>query len=383
MKENAGAHQKARIAILMPGGVAERDEELHIPALYDIVSRLSKTFDITVFSLVAFKERKKEAVCGEARIKFVDARYNDHWTRKTWKLYQAFARDHRKREFSAIHGMLGLPSELATVIAGKVFGIKKIVSLIGGELASIPGIDYGNMRNQVLQRMTLWMCGQADILTVLTHFQKNVLNHYQFKHNRIYVIPFGVDIKKFCVSKETELQPPYRFIHVASQTSVKDQTTLLVAFATIVQHVEASLEIIGPDYMNGANQRTAIRLGLENHVIFRGSIPHTDLPQHYQKAHIMLHTSLYEAQAVVVAEAAASGVVVAGTNVGLISDFGDEGAVVAPIGNHSYLARGVLQLLADPTMYQKIRAVARKWAKHHDLSWTVDQFAKIYINCSE
>jgi len=383
MKEKAGAHQKGRIAILMPGGAAERDEELHIPALYDIVSRLSKSFDITVFSLVTFRERKKEAACGEATIKFVDARYDDHWTKKPWKLYRAFARDHRKKEFSVIHGMLGLPAELATVIAGRVFGIKKILSLIGGELASIPDIAYGNMRNQLLRKITSWTCGQADILTLLTHFQESALTHYKIEHDRAYVIPFGVDTKKFFFNPKIELRPPFQFIHVASQSPVKDQTTLLNAFATITQQVEAKLEIIGPDYLNGANQRTAHRLGIENHTTFLGSVPHIDLPKHYQKAHIMLHTSLHEAQAVVVAEAAASGVVIAGTNVGLISDLGEEGAVVAPIGDHSYLAREILRLLTNPDEYQKKRASAKKWAESHDLAWTVDQFERIYVDSSQ
>jgi len=104
---------------------------------------------------------------------------------------------------------------------------------------------------------------------------------------------------------------------------------------------------------------------------------YSTMHDHYEWADIMLHTSLYEGQGIVIAEAAASGVLIAGTSVGLISDLGDRGALVAPPGDFALLSEKVLAAMDNPALCEEMKKVALAWSKQHDFFWTVDQYKKI------
>ena len=92
----------------------------------------------------------------------------------------------------------------------------------------------------------------------------------------------------------------------------------------------------------------------------------------------MLHTALFEGEGVVVAEAAAAGVVVCGTSVGLIADLGEGGAVQVAPGDDASLAEAVLRLLADADRYARLQESARRWASIHTPAWTAGEFFDLY-----
>ena len=107
---------------------------------------------------------------------------------------------------------------------------------------------------------------------------------------------------------------------------------------------------------------------------FYGPVVYSAMPEHYAWADMMLHTSLYEGQGIVIAEAAMCGVLIAGTSVGLISDLGDSGTVAVPPGDFRLLADKVLESLNNPAVGEEKRRIAFAWAKEHDFLWMVDQY---------
>jgi glycosyltransferase involved in cell wall biosynthesis len=369
----------SRIAILTPGGVSEKNKGVKIPRLYNLVSLLSERFEITVYVLVTEGAEDTESFCGNAKVKVLRACYNDHWFKRLWQYVSSVLRDQRSHRFELVHGMFGLNAEFATVLLGKVLKLPTLVSLFGGETASIPTIQYGTLLHPLHRRLFSWVVTNATDLMVQTEFQVRQLRHHRITRDKIHVIPCGVDTTLFTPQgREDRLMAPYRLLHVANLLEVKDQVTLLKAFATISRSEDCILRIIGADYLNGKIQNVARALGIADRVEFLGWIEHSKLPEHYRWAHILLHTSLHESQAMVVAEAAACKTVVCGTRVGLLHDFGETKAVVVPTGDHEALATGVLRLIRNPREYAELQQRAYEWALHYDLTWTAGAYEQLY-----
>src|SRR5207247_1755349 len=126
------------------------------------------------------------------------------------------------------------------------------------------------------------------------------------------------------------------FVHVASLTRVKDQTTLLRALAVLRRGgVQASLDMVGEGPLRAELVSLVDALGLNEAVCFHGEVDHSDLPDVYHAARAFVLSSRHEAQSMVALEAAACGLPVAGTHVGVLPEL--TGALVR-IGDASALA---------------------------------------------
>ncbi len=378
----ASRNSLKKLAFIVPGGVGDRDSTKTNPTLEEFIVRISKEFDVTVYSLVSVTRENNSPIAEKIKLKSINASNTESLVKRIFLLVRLFLRDHLIERYEIIHGIWAFPGGVLAVVLGKMFRLPVIVSLQGGEAANVPQIAYGNMYNRFLKMITLWTCRHADELTALTQYQWNEIKRFGLYRKNVHIIPYGADTASFTSIKKT-FAPPFRFLHVANLNRVKDQQTLLRAFAIIGQHVDCRLRIVGPDYLNGQLQLFIKDLGITNNVEFLGHIPHQHLPAYYAWAHMMLHTSYYEAQAVVVAEAAASGVVVCGTKVGLIADLTNDGAVSVETGNYEDLAKEVLNLLSNRERFEAIRSNAINWASTYDADWTASQFVRLYRQVSE
>ncbi|HEY6950949.1 MAG TPA: glycosyltransferase, partial [Bacteroidota bacterium] len=249
-------------------------------------------------------------------------------------------------------------------------------------LVSLRSLRYGNMLKPSSRIVTRWICRNATFLTVLTHFQRQQLAQWDIERPDSIVIPYGTPASQFPFSRKEIQQRPIRLLHIGNLNPVKDQITLLRAFALIAHQVDARLRIVGEDHMDGALQEKARSLNIEDKIEFYGYVQYRELPAHYSWAHFLLHSSLHEAQAVVISEALSSGVVVVGTNVGLIADLDGRGTTAVPVGDYSGLAAKVLQFLEKPESYLEQAELGKAWADKHDIAWTVNEFSELYQRLS-
>lgn len=362
---------------MMPGGVAHYNKGLHIPSLFTLISRLSEEFDITVYSFVILGNESNEVLCGNATVKFISAYHKSHWFTKTAKILFSFTRDHIDKKYDIVVGLLGLPSEIAAILGTKLFRITSIINLRGGETAYIPEISYGNMKPTILGFLTKWICRTADVLVVLTKFQIQQLQKFGINRSDVQVITSGIDLGLFVPTKKQFPKQPYHFLHVANIQPVKDQFTLLKTFALITKKVPSTLRIVGADQMQGTIQKLAIDLGIKDRVEFLGYLRQSEVQKQYQWGDILLHTSLYEAQAVAIAEAAASGLLICGTNVGLIFDLGKEAAVAVEPGDYEGLASATLKALECPEIYYRLVTNSQAWALRENIDETVKKFSTV------
>jgi glycosyltransferase involved in cell wall biosynthesis len=354
-----------------------------IPDLGNLVSRLSEWFDITVFTGSFGGTEPIEFLCGKARVIPVSAPARSSFPRMLRSVWSAFRKEHRKRPFQLLHGIWAYPGGTTAALLSSVYGIPFLVSVRGGESASVPAISYGLLLHPVLRRVTLSTCRRANALVVLTRYQATNLTRAGLEREDVHVIPAGAPSDWIADPKPKRPAPPYRILHVANLTEVKDQETLLRAFAAIRKSVDARLRIIGSDHLGGKIQALARALGIDAHVQFIDHIPHSQLKQHYEWAHVMLHTSLYEGQGVVLAEAAASGVAVCGTAVGLIADLGESCMKSCQPRDHVCLSAKTISLLKNQEEFANLTGNARSWASGHTGDRAAESYRRLYETTAE
>jgi glycosyltransferase involved in cell wall biosynthesis len=347
------------------------------PVLVDLIERISAEHALTVFTVIPPDGCTESYTCGNAEVRVVSARFDDSVFRRAYRFTRAFLSIHRTNPFQLVHGFWATPGGLAAVGSGMLAGLPSVVTLQGGEAASLPSIGYGNMSRFSSRMLTLWVCRQAGVLTALTQFHASAIKSQGLRRD-VRVIPYGASPAFFCGSSDIVPQLPVRFLHVADLNRVKDQETLLRAFAILARKLECSLTIAGRDILGGHLERLAVELGIREKTRFLGYVPHSQLPSLYFSSDFLLHTSLYEAQAVVVSEACAAGCVVCGTRVGLVADLEATCVVAVPPANPESLAGAVLELLEHPAHYLELRAAAKAWAVEHDAAWTARQFLNLY-----
>ncbi|MBL6449804.1 glycosyltransferase family 4 protein [Fulvivirga sp. 29W222] len=363
---------RKRIAIVVPGGVGNGFYSQGVPALVNLINGLSEQFEVTVYSLIEVSDTFRPE---NFKIKSVKTSRDQPVLWRMLSLCFIIWKDHKKQSYDLFHGIWAGPSGMLAVFLGKLLIRPSVVSLQGGETAAVEAIPYGHMLKPGKKRWLFRTLRAASQVTTLTEFQSEILRKYGFTKN-IKVTPIGVDTQIF-VPVEKEFGPSFNFLHVANLTEVKDQETLLRAFRRIKDSLDCHLRIAGADYMEGRIQKLCKELNLEDYVTFLGPVKNTDLPQHFGWAHALIHTSLYEAQGVVIVEAAACKVLIAGTRTGIISDLQNETVSVAP-GDHQGLAEKVLNIASHQEQWEVVVQKAYQWATENDIRFTVNSFADIY-----
>jgi glycosyltransferase involved in cell wall biosynthesis len=358
------------IAIIIPGGIGTGRNNIGVPVLERIIKLLSAEFNLTVFQL--FKVNENFRVDG---FELVDI-YSTNRLLKSIKLCIAFVKIHRQKRFHTVHGFWTLPCGFLAVLIGKLFKIKSVVSVLGGDAISLPEIHYGQLQHSLNKKIILWTLHKANEVMVLTQYLIDNLKREGLRRDDIRLIPWGVDTTLFTF-REKSFQDPVEFLHIANLHPVKDQETLLRAFKIISGNIRARLTIIGEGISEDYINTLILELNLQHEVSVLNLLPYELLPEYYHKADVLLHTSLSEGQCEVVTEAMSCGVLVCGTCVGLLYDLPHCGVTV-PVKDYELLARKALELIQHPKDNGSMRQRARDWTLEHSIWWTVAQLKKLY-----
>jgi glycosyltransferase involved in cell wall biosynthesis len=250
-------------------------------------------------------------------------------------------------------------------------GIPSVVYILGNDAAGIPSINFGVFHKRIPRLLTLWTYRHTTLLFAISEYQRKQLSHYGVT-KPIIVVPWGVEPDLYTFSRK-EHGAVLKCIHVGHLTPVKDQATLLKAFSLISKRWPVELRIFGVDCMNGGIQKLSKDLGLEKNVRFLDMIPYHQMPDQYSWADFMLHTSLSEGQSMALTEAAACGVLLAGTKVGLLHDLGENCAIAVEVGDFENLAAKVIDVIEDREAWYNKVTNAKNWSDNHDFSWTINE----------
>jgi glycosyltransferase involved in cell wall biosynthesis len=357
---------KRRIAIIIYGGIGNGPYSQGVPMLHNIIRGLARHFEIVVYSQSPPNDGFEE--------KMFEVRSPSEKIRSSWLRWLFLCRnllvDHRKKPFKVVFAFWGYPAGLVAVALSKIIGRASVIYLQGGDIASIPEIKYGTFYKRSSRFLATWAYTRATLLLAMSLYQRDALRRYNIK-NEIAVIPWGLDLQRF-VFRPKEFNGELKVIHVGHFTPVKDQATLVRAFADINRKIPSRLRMYGADAgCKPEIERLCTQLNIKDRIQFYDVVQYDEMPKHYDWADIMLHTSLSEGQCMALTEAAATGVLMAGTNIAPLYDLGEACGVIVERGDFKSLSYRVLQILSKPEEWRDKIQCARRWTEQHPIDWTI------------
>jgi glycosyltransferase involved in cell wall biosynthesis len=371
-----------RIGLIVPGFSAS-EADWCIPALLDLVRALGQAHQVYVYALRYPHRAGRYTVYGAQVHAFGGALASGVGRAPLLaRALAAIVAEARRERLDVLHAFWADEPGLLAVTAGRLLGIPAIVSVAGGELVGLPEIGYGGQLSRTNRWMTRRALYAARWVTVgsalLARMAAGPTDPMPLR-----IVPLGVDTSLFTPAGRADQKlrgsGAGRLLHVASLLPVKDQATLLRAFAQVAaERPDAVLTIAGDGPLRQDLEARAGTLGLSARVRFLGAVAHDCLPDLYRSADLCLLSSHYESQSLAVLEAAACGTPVVGTAVGVMPELAPADCVVA-VGDAGALAAAVSRLLdEDDRRHALGRAQADAVRQQYGLEQTVARLVALY-----
>jgi glycosyltransferase involved in cell wall biosynthesis len=330
-----------RIGLVVPGFSADTADWC-IPALRHLVRALARKDDVRVFATRYPYRSGRYPIDGADVTAIGGAEARGVAIASVWRAtLDALRAAHAERPFDVLHAFWATESGLLASLAGQMLRVPTLVSLAGGELVRLPSIGYGD-------QLSAWervkIAGALRLATRVTggSFELLRLARRFVPPRKLERAPLGVPLDRFSPGAA----PGTGLLHVATLTAIKDQVTLLRAFALVRRQAPGTcLRIVGNGPLHGSLEALAVQLGLGEDVRFEGDVDHGLLPDVYRGSRVFVLSSLHEAQGMVALEAAACGLAIVGTRVGIIPEIAAP-PYVAECGDARGLADATLAALA-------------------------------------
>jgi glycosyltransferase involved in cell wall biosynthesis len=326
-------------------GFSAHDRDWCIPALRDLARTLAASDDVRVISIRYPYERKRYAVDGVESIALGGALRHGGATLELWRnVLDTLRQAHHRRPFDVLHAFWATESGLLAALAGRLLGVPTLVSLAGGELVALRDIGYGDQRLlwervKIAASLRLATAVSAGSRLLVAAAERHLRGG-----RRVQLAPLGVDTQLFAPGESSPSRT--HLVHVAGLTPVKDQATLLRAVARVRRTAPSvTLDVVGDGPLRASLVRLADDLGIDGAVRFHGEVDHGQLPEAYRGAGAFVISSRHEAQSMVSLEAAACGVEVVGTRVGIVPEVT---SAVAPVADVEALSSQIARVITQP-----------------------------------
>lgn len=219
-------------------------------------------------------------------------------------------------------------------------------------------IQYIKKRVSILYPVFKLIFTKADYIQAISYYLGNFGKSMGFKGNP-HIIANGVDIAHFSqdfsqeeiikTKNELGLKTGDIALVTASRLAVKNGIGDVIKSLKLLPE-NIKFIIIGDGYMHDELQKLAKDLEVHNRVVFKGYIPHKDLPKYLKACDVFIRPSLSEGLGNSFIEAMAAGIPVIATPVGGIVDFlfeGKTGYLCKP-ENPESIKETVNMVLSDP-----------------------------------
>ena len=222
---------------------------------------------------------------------------------------------------------------------------------------------------------------------------------YGVDDSRLEIIPPGVDLKRFSprnhLEAKSELNLPMdRLILLAGGRfeRLKGLDILLEALAKIDEPRERwQLYLFGgnshPDSLEERERlfNLSKSLGIEENVIFMGSISHEILPSYYQASDLVIVPSLYESFGMVALEALASAKPLIASDVGGLPGMLGKSTnpdqlpgILIPPSDVIRLSEAISSVMNGPHMAEKLSLLARQRAMEYSWDLIAEDLSRLY-----
>jgi len=360
-----------KIALIVPGGVDRSGEVRVIPALLGLIRRLATGHELHVFATHQEREPATWQLEG-AQI------HNLGLPRTALRAAKMIWDEHRRAPFHIVQSMWSGACGMLAVAMARVLRAPSVVHIAGGELASLPELEYGgcrSFRGRMRESLVLRLANRV------TCASRPIVELAAARGIKALRLPLGVDLQRWpprcpVARREGEV---LRLVHIASLNRVKDQPTLLQALRLIAERGhQFHLDVVGEDTLGGTVQEMAAQLGVAQRTAFHGFLRHSQLRPLVERAHVCLISSRHEAGPLVVLEAGAVGVPTVGTAVGHIKEWTPHAALAVPCNDFRSLAASIESVSRDEDLRLRLGGAAHARALNEDADQTAHGFNQIY-----
>jgi len=243
-----------------------------------------------------------------------------------------------------------------------------IITAWGSDILIIPEARFTSMTKKPIAKYAL---RKADLITCDAEHMKLAMKRLGIAPEKITIIYFGVDTRKFSPGEKSEKLRAKLGIHdspaVISLRNLEplfDIESLIRALPLVLKEVpESQFVIAGKGSEEKRLRELAKSLGISDNVKFTGFIPNEELPQYLRTVDVCVSTSLSDAGiAASTAEAMACGLPV------IITDVADnkkwvengENGFLVPVKDPKSLAERIIYLLQNDDIRRKFGKINRK-----------------------
>ena len=268
-------------------------------------------------------------------------------------LFAATWRVMKRIEPNCLHVHWILPQGLVVALLG-AFASKMppyVLTSHGGDLYSFSG--------RYLSKLKRWALMRAYAITVVSQPMVDEVVKSGADRRRTSVIPMGVDFNERFSMDSNIIRAPNEILFTGRLVEKKGLKYLIKALPLIRErHPGAYLVIVGSGPEQGELTSMVAQMGLERHVIFRGAMPQSELPNLYRHAAVFVAPFINaesgdrEGLGLVTVEALACGCPVVVGDVPVVADIFLDSEMdmrVAP-GNVEGLAEKVSDVLGRPSI---------------------------------
>ena len=273
----------------------------------------------------------------------------------------------RNTKPDVIHAHWILPQGFVAALANRLTGIPYIVTTHGGDIYGLQGRFASYFKSYALKK--------AAIVTVVSKDIQKTIKEKFGGDIHIQVIPMGVDATFFHPDKnDPQLREKFGIkgpflLYVGRLSEKKGVRYLLEALPSVLKHfADAKLLLVGTGELSRKLKQQAESLNLQDNILFAGALPNNELPPYFASADIFIGPSITaeggdtEGFGLTFVEAAMSGCIVVGTNVGGIADIIEHGKTgfLVEEKNSNQLAATILMTLENKEELSPIKEIARR-----------------------
>ena len=186
------------------------------------------------------------------------------------------------------------------------------------------------------------------IITVSECSKRDISDDFKTSIKRFRVVPNGINTDYFYPLPHIKRSANHLLVTNSADTPLKGLRYLLEAIASIKQHRDIKLTVIGKPKKNGTVEQLVRSLKIGDCVTFTGRIEYQEFARYYAETTIAVIPSLYEGFGMPAGEAMACGAPVISTTGGALPEVVGDAGVMVPPGDASALEHAIVDLLDNP-----------------------------------
>ncbi|MHA1264590.1 MAG: glycosyltransferase family 4 protein [Candidatus Helarchaeota archaeon] len=231
---------------------------------------------------------------------------------------------------------------------------------------------------------------KASIVIAATKQEFNDLLQFNINKEKIFIIPAGINIRFPERKDSSSLDGNLRLLYVGRISRNRRIEIVLQAFKILYKTIKnISLWIIGGEERSSYIQQSGYlkelmiyckKYHLDRHVHFIGYLPQRKLIPYYLQSDIFIYTSDYENFGQTILEAAAAGLPLICSAVGIANDIIDDGKNGFIVPNDPHYIATKLRFLIENEKNRKRFGILTKKKVKNNYSWdkVVKKYIKIY-----